>query len=320
MTIAIIGGSGFVGRRLCARLAAESPERPACVIARRQCPASPNAAVAVADVRCPAPLAAAVPPGASLVNLAAAHGDDIRPLARYDEVNVDGARNVCEAARRRDVRTIVFASSVAVYGDAAPGTDETGPCAPIGPYGSSKLAAEGVYRAWQAERPNVRTLAIVRSAPVFGAGGGGNVARLMRRVVAARFGLIGDGQSVKSLAYVDNLAAFLGFSLEFAPGLHVYNYADKPDMTVAQLAAVLRREAGVAAPARRIPYPVALGGALALDGIARLTGREFDINASRVRRLRASQTFETSVGQTGFVAPVTMAEALRRTARSIAPA
>ena len=36
----------------------------------------------------------------TIINLAAVHRDDIRPLSRYDEVNVQGARNVCEAATR----------------------------------------------------------------------------------------------------------------------------------------------------------------------------------------------------------------------------
>ena len=321
MTIAVIGGSGFVGRRLCARLVADSPDSRLCVVARHESPAPAGATFAHADVRNIDALAAAIPVGASIVNLAAAHGDDVRPASRYEEVNVHGATNVCDAARRCGARKIVFVSSVAVYGLAPPGADETRPCAPVGPYGASKLSAEGVYRAWQAEHPTERTLVIVRAAPVFGEGGGGNLATLLRRIVSSRFLPIGDGRSVKSLAYVENLAAFLAFSLAFAPGVHVHNYADKPDMTVAELAASVRREAGLVPPSRlRIRYPVALAGALALDVVARLTGRDFGITASRVRRLAAPQAYGTSIAGTGFVAPVPLEEALRRTVRSITAA
>ena len=35
----------------------------------------------------------------AIINLAAIHRDDIRPLSRYDEVNVQGAVNICDAAR-----------------------------------------------------------------------------------------------------------------------------------------------------------------------------------------------------------------------------
>ena len=34
----------------------------------------------------------------AIINLAAVHRDDVRPLSRYDDVNVQGAKNVCEAA------------------------------------------------------------------------------------------------------------------------------------------------------------------------------------------------------------------------------
>ena len=273
---------------------------------------------AVADVRDADALAAAVPAGAAIVNLAAEHRDDVEPVARYREVNVDGARNVCDVARRRGATTIVFTSSVAVYGT---GTDtgEGAPCGPRDRYGASKLAAEGVYREWQAESPRERTLVIVRPAPVFGEGGAGNVGWLMGRIASPRFVLIGNGRNVKSLAYADNVAAFLAFSLGLPQGVHVYNYVDKPDLTTAALVALVRRELDLPANHRlRIPYPVAVGAGMLLDAVSRLAGREFAVTAARVRRFCASTVFETSVAETGFVAPVPMVEALARTARATA--
>ena len=316
MAITIIGGNGFLGRRLCSRLAAERSRDDVCVVARRSLDGSvPHA---MADVRDVDALAAAVPPGTVIVNLAAEHRDDVEPVERYREVNVDGARNVCAVARRRGTTTIVFTSSVAVYGGGAADTRESAPCRPQDHYGMSKLAAEGVYREWQAESPHERTLVVVRPAPVFGEGGTSNVAWLMRRMASPRFVLIGTGRNVKSLAYVDNVAAFLAFSLGLPQGVHVYNYVDKPDLTVAALVSLVRRELELPANDRLwIPYPVALGAGTLLDAVARTTGRKFAVTAARVRRFCASTVFETSVGETGFVAPVPMVEALARTARAI---
>lgn len=315
MTITIIGGNGFLGHRLRARLVADGSSRDVLVVAPR--PLCADVRHAVADVRDVEALTAAVPEGAIVVNLAAEHRDDGEP-ERYREVNVDGARNVCDAARRRAVRMIVFTSSVAVYGAAAD-TSESAPCQPESHYGASKLAAEGVYRQWQAECPEERTLVIVRPAPVFGDGGTGNVATLMGRIASPRFVLIGNGRNPKSLAYVDNVAAFLAFSLGLPQGVHLYNYVDKPDLTAAALVASVRRELALpASDPLRIPYPVALGAAALLDAVARLTGREFAVTVARVRRYCATTVYETSVAETGFVAPVPMAEALRRTAVAIA--
>lgn len=316
MTITIIGGNGFIGKRLYERLVAERTRDDVCVVARRAL--GGDVPHAVADVRDVDALAAAVPPGATIVNLAAEHRDDVEPVERYREVNVGGARNVCDVARRHGVRTIVFTSSVAVYGSAA-ATGEGARCQPQHHYGMSKLAAEGVYREWQEEAPQQRTLVIVRPAPVFGEGGAGNVGWLMRRMASPRFVLIGNGRNVKSLAYADNVAAFLAFSLGLPQGVHVYNYVDKPDQTVAALVALVRRELDLPANDRlRIPYAVAVGAATLLDAVARLTGREFGVTAARVRRFCASTVFETSISETGFVAPVAMVEALARTARAIA--
>lgn len=315
MTITIIGGNGFLGRRLRARLAAEDLSRDVLVVARR--PLGADVRHAVADVRDVEALTAALPQRTVVVNLAAEHRDDVEP-ERYREVNVDGARNVCDAARRCGVGTMVFTSSVAVYGAAAD-TSESAPCQPEGHYGASKLAAEGVYRQWQAESPGERTLVIVRPAPVFGEGGAGNVATLMGRIASPRFVLIGNGRNRKSLAYVDNVAAFLAVSLGLPHGVHLYNYVDKPDLTTAALVALVRRELDLpTSDPLRIPYPVALTTAALLDALARPTGREFAVTAARVRRFCATTVYETSVAETGFVAPVPMAEALRRTARAIA--
>ena len=316
MTITIIGGDGFLGRRLRTRLAGDRLGDDVCVVGRR--PPAADVRHAVADVRDVDALTAAVPRGAVVVNLAAEHRDDVEPVDRYHEVNVDGARNVCAAARRRGVRRIVFASSVAVYG-AAQDTSEGASCQPEGAYGASKLAAENAYRQWQAESPDERALVIVRPAPVFGEGGAGNVASLMGRIASPRFVMIGDGRNLKSLAYVDNVAAFLAFGLGLPEGVHVYNYVDKPDLTTAALVALVRRELDL--PANdpvRIPYPIALVAGALLDAVARLTGRGFAVTAARVRRFCTTTVYETSVGETGFVAPVPLAEALRRTARAIA--
>ena len=61
-----------------------------------------------------------------IINLAAVHRDDVRPISKYDDVNVGGAVNVCNAARKNRINTIIFTSSVAIYGFAPAGTNELG--------------------------------------------------------------------------------------------------------------------------------------------------------------------------------------------------
>ena len=69
------------------------------------------------------------------------------PLPYYNN-NVDGLVSVLEACRAAGVRRFVYTSSAAAYG--APDVDrvtEQTPCAPVSPYGQTKLVGEWLIRA-----------------------------------------------------------------------------------------------------------------------------------------------------------------------------
>ncbi|WP_037608234.1 UDP-glucose 4-epimerase GalE [Streptacidiphilus rugosus] len=70
-----------------------------------------------------------------------------KPLWYYRE-NVEGLRVVLEAAADAGVRSFLLSSSAAVYGmpDVELVTEDT-PCAPMSPYGETKLAGEWLVRA-----------------------------------------------------------------------------------------------------------------------------------------------------------------------------
>ncbi|MFF9200923.1 UDP-glucose 4-epimerase GalE [Streptomyces sp. NPDC014986] len=70
-----------------------------------------------------------------------------RPLHYYRE-NVEGLRVLLDAVTAAGVRSFVFSSSAAVYGmpDVDLVTEET-PCAPMSPYGETKLAGEWLVHA-----------------------------------------------------------------------------------------------------------------------------------------------------------------------------
>jgi nucleoside-diphosphate-sugar epimerase len=65
----------------------------------------------------------------------------------YDDVNVTGAENVCNACTKLGIKKIIFTSSVAVYGFAPVGTDETGLINYFNDYGRTEWLAEEKYRA-----------------------------------------------------------------------------------------------------------------------------------------------------------------------------
>jgi UDP-glucose 4-epimerase len=66
---------------------------------------------------------------------------------RYYAQNLDGLAAVLAASTAEGVRSVVFSSSAAVYGDVASGlVREDAPTAPVNPYGRTKLVGEWMLR------------------------------------------------------------------------------------------------------------------------------------------------------------------------------
>jgi nucleoside-diphosphate-sugar epimerase len=251
-----------------------------------------------------------------IINLAALHRDDVRPLSRYDDVNVQGSINVCEAARKHGINKIVFTSSVAIYGFAPADTDESGEPNYFNDYGRTKYLAEQVYKEWQAEDPENRTLVIVRPTVIFGEGNRGNVYNLLKQIASRRFVMFGNGKNRKSMAYVENVAAFLEYSLSFKPGLHIYNYIDKPDFDMNTLVSEARKTLfGKNNVGLRLPAFLGMAIGYFADFVAKVTGKTLPVSSIRVKKFMGTTQFASSVSETGFVPPVSLDEGLARTLR-----
>lgn len=84
-----------------------------------------------------------------VVHLAAkkAVGESVEQPLRYYRENVTGVIALLEAMRDADVTKLVYSSSAAVYGEPpwSPIREET-PCAPLSPYGETKLIGEWLIR------------------------------------------------------------------------------------------------------------------------------------------------------------------------------
>lgn len=308
--VLIIGGAGFIGTRLAGLLSRESVPF---TIADVKKPSVYPERWKACDVRQLEQVLAQLRGASAIINLAAEHRDDVHPITLYREVNVDGAKQVCEAARRSGVKKIIFTSSVAVYGFHSHAVDESGPFEPFNEYGKTKLEAEGVYRAWQAE-DSERSLVIIRPTVVFGEGNRGNVFNLLHQIANGKFRMVGSGENVKSMAYVGNVAQFIVHTLSLGPGVHVSNYVDAPDMNTQQLVAHIYGWLSREGTPKRVPLWVALAGGQVLDAIARLTGRRFSVSAIRVRKFTETTQFKADlVTAWGFQPTYSLSEGLTRT-------
>ena len=251
-----------------------------------------------------------------IINLAAVHRDDIRPLSRYDDVNVQGSVNICEAARKHGINKIIFTSSVAIYGFAPADTNESGETNYFNDYGRTKYLAEQVYKAWQLEDPDSRTLVILRPTVIFGEGNRGNVYNLLRQIASRRFLMFGDGTNRKSMAYVENVVAFIEYSLAFEPGIHIYNYIDKPDFDMNTLISRARNILfGKDNVGLRLPGFVGIALGYVADLVAMTIRKPLPVSSIRVKKFMGTTQFASSVSDTGFVPPVSLEEGLAQTLR-----
>ncbi|WP_333773250.1 UDP-glucose 4-epimerase GalE [Streptomyces sp. IBSBF 3136] len=154
MTWLITGGAGYIGAHVTRAMAAAG-----------------KSVVALDDLSAGVPerLPADVPlvrgstlDGDLLTRVVAEHGvtgvvhlaarkqvaESVAEPTRYYRENVGGLATLLDAVAAAGVRRLVFSSSAAVYGDPEVGliTEDT-PCAPVNPYGETKLAGEWLVRA-----------------------------------------------------------------------------------------------------------------------------------------------------------------------------
>lgn len=308
--VAVVGGSGFVGSRLCRRLKAAGRQFRIIDIA----PSFDFPELVVrADITNLADLTNSLNGCSAIINLAAQHRDDVRPLSLYEKVNVEGSENICAAADQLRIGKIVFTSTVACYGFAEPGADESAPMNPFNEYGRTKMRAEAVYRAWYERSPESRSLVVVRPTVIFGERNRGNVYNLFKQIESGRFAMIGSGLNRKSMAYVENVAEFIVCSLS-APGMLVSNYVDKPDYSMRELVDSVRESLGRAPGGYlSLPYSVGLCLGYGADIISAVTRRSLPVSAVRVRKFCANTQFNMRQTLDGFQAPVTLREGIERT-------
>jgi nucleoside-diphosphate-sugar epimerase len=343
MNITIIGGSGFVGTRLTKRLLAaghtvkiadkrrsvtypelwvrcdirnagsETKEFPESLTDKASAPGKAEEAAKAMPMQS---LLDVLKGSDVVINLAAEHRDDVTPKSLYDDVNVLGSENVCNACTELGIKKIIFTSSVAVYGFAPIGTDETGEINYFNDYGRTKYLAEGKYREWLQKDAN-NAAVIIRSTVIFGEQNRGNVYNLLNQIASGRFPMVGKGTNRKSMNYVENVVAFIEYELshDTVGGEYLYNYCDEPAYDMNNLVLDVYKFLGK--PKSKLfhfPYWLAYCGGLCFDLLAFITRKKFAISSIRVKKFCQNTYFVASnIKKTGFVAPVKLEEGLKST-------
>lgn len=309
MKIDVIGGSGFIGNKLCEIFEKEEIDYQILDIAI-------NPKYKTKTVHCDITNIKDLENNLSgdvVINLAAVHRDDVKPKSLYDEVNIEGSRNICKVAVTKNIKKIIFISSVAVYGFAPKNTNEGGSTKPFNDYGRTKLEAEKIYQNWF-ETNDDFALTIIRPTVVFGENNRGNVFNFLNQINKKYFPMIGDGNNKKSMAYVNNVASFIRHSLNFKAGSHLYNYIDKPDMTINELIyfsrTIMKKSTK---PIIKVPYILAVIIGYLSDFIALIFRIQLPISSIRIKKFCSDSQFDTSISKSGYKPPYSLTDGLKKT-------
>lgn len=289
MKALVTGANGCLGRALCERLLGDPRITEVRGLVRRADAELPDGVVRfVGDLADGESLKVAAS-GVDLVFHIAAlvHAPDGSPEA-FHEANVVGTGRLLDALDRNSPPRVVFFSTVAVYGEATPltGIAESTEPSPTTLYAASKLAAEGIVRAWSQREGGF--CAILRVATVYGARDRGNMASMLRAIRDGKFLLLDGGRAKKTLVSARNVAE-AAVCVAFAPSrvledLGPMVVADPAPVTVKELSAAMADALGLRSRSLSLPAGLVRFG-------ARLLGSHSPITPSQVKRLAESNVY-----------------------------
>lgn len=275
--VTVLGGSGFLGSRICRHLTdcgfsvravgrRPRPEELGCEYLRL--PMDPNDKdwiAAVGGSRCVIH-AVGFAHYAGPADTAVAHG--------LFEANVETTAAVVAACRAADVERIVYVSSVKALGETS---DEplvsTAKCHPVTVYGRSKRAAELLVEQ-AGGLPDGPRGTIVRLPLVYGAGATGNLLRIARAVRGGRPIPVPTQEGARSVASINRVAVTLEALVNSSQAPGTVHVCDPAPISFGQMVTAIGSGLGRSPRAVRVPTSVLRGvlGAIGkIDMVSRWT-------------------------------------------------
>ena len=255
MNVLLTGCSGFIAQKWIERLAT-NPAIRKLVLLDKEPPRFPLPATAIfikVDLRS----CFTLPPEASDIDhcyhLAAVCREPGYSCVEFFDHNYRGTINLLSALEITPCHTIVFTSTMAVYGPTNGPATESYPPSPAGHYGASKLACELLLKSWQASLPG-RRLIVCRPAVIYGPGDTHNIPRMIKAVRKGYFAIPSGREVKKAVGYVYGLLDSFEFCLRLSDRTIFYNYAAFNCYSIRQLAGIVQAEFNIHRPLWRIPF------------------------------------------------------------------
>ncbi len=248
-------------------------------------------------------------------HLAAAFRQLNVPNSYYWDVNVQGTRNVLEAARREKVRKFVYCSTCGVHGnvDHPPGNEDS-PINAADYYQQTKYEAEPIVLEYQ--QKGLETT-ILRPAAIYGPGDPERFFMIFKRVNKGTFPMFGNGKTLYHPLYIDHLVDAHVLAQEPGKGLgQAYLIADEEYIEIETLVQKTAAALGVEVKIPHFPVlPV-----IVIGHICEKVCKPFKITPPifprRVDWYRQNRAFSIDKAKRdlGYAPQISIDEGLRRTA------
>ena len=326
MKVVVTGGTGFLGRHVVWRLAAEGAT---VVFTGRDAQAAQQvwhgAAASVSWVALDhgtpgaADTLAGLARGADAIVHCAALSSPWGRRRDFERANLDSTAEVLAACRRQGVRRLVHVSTPSLYFGFADrrGLREDAPLPPpANHYVRTKRAAEDLIR----ENPPPETV-VLRPRALFGPWDQTLVPRLLRVMQRGPVPLMRGGRALADLTYIDNAVQAIGRALTqpLARPHAVYNVSNGEPRPLDELLALMAREFRIPLRTRAVPWPLVSLGARALEAAYAVAGggREPPLTRYSAGVLAFDQTLDIGALRTelGYRPTVGIEEGIRRHAR-----
>jgi nucleoside-diphosphate-sugar epimerase len=309
MRVFITGASGFIGRALAERYAADGHEVLGCDLQ-----ADPSRGVVAGDVGSPGAWQEHAAGCELVIHTAATVSFRLERPEEFWRSNVLGTANALSAAERARAQRFVHFSSVTAFGfDFPDGVEETYPVHnTFVPYPDSKIASEQVVL--QAHIEGRVPCTIVRPGDVYGPRSRVWATIPAELIRARRFSLPGGGRGIHSPVYIDNLVDGVVMAAESpAANGQIFTLSDGIGVPYREFFAPYAELVG-----RRLittPTPVALAFASVARQALRFAPGDNEVNRASARYLLRTGTYSIRKAREvlGWEPRVGLQEGLART-------
>ena len=299
MRVFVTGGTGFVGKPTVRRLV-EGGHEVRCLVrntSRTDALEELGCELAYGDVTDKASVLDGMKGCELVVHLANVYSFWQPDKSVYRRANVEGTRNVAEAALEEGVSKVAHVSTFVVWGKPAqiPFDEET----PVGPvrfttYAQSKY--EGDLVVWKLYREKGLPVVVLYPGGVMGAGNPKSNGQYIQDLVKGRMPGMVFEDSALTWVHVRDVAEAIVRALEKEGNEGEEYLVGKHALAMGELTPTVCESSGAPLPKVSIPDPVIMAGATFLTKVADLTGRSPLLGMAKdtMRNLKEGVTFDGS--------------------------